>query len=89
MLLFLQCQIASAVVADALILVKGNLLIAAAEDTAGLVLAQNDGIALGVNLQGITASHVQRLAQFDGQSDSAQIVDMSDNAGGFHKNVPP
>ena len=89
MLLFLQCQIASAVVADALILVKGNLLIAAAEDTAGLVLAQNDGIALGVNLQRITASHVQRLAQFDGQSDSAQIVDMSDNTGGFHKNVPP
>ena len=63
---WLQCQFAAAIIANALILVQRDLLVAAAENAAGFVLAQNNGIALGINLQGITASHVQRFAQFDG-----------------------
>lgn len=85
----LQRQFPAAVIANALILIQGDLLIAAAEDTAGFMLPQNDGIALSIDFQGIAAGHVQRLAQLNGQSNASQVVNMSDNAGRFHKNVPP
>ena len=85
----LQSQLPAAVVADALVLVQGDFLVAAAENAAGLMLSQNDRVALGIDLQRIAASHIQGLAQFDGQSDAAQIVDMSDNASRFHNKAPP
>ena len=85
----LQRQFPAAVIANALVLIQGDLLIAAAEDTAGFMLPQNDGIALSIDFQGVAAGHVQRLTQLDGQSNASQVVNMSDNAGRFHKNVPP
>jgi hypothetical protein len=85
----LQSQFATAVVADALVLVQGDLLVAAAEDAAGLMLAQDDGIALGIDLQGIATGHIQSLTQFDGQSDAAQIINVANDAGRFHNKIPP
>ena len=85
----LQRQFPTAIVANALILIQCNLLVAAAKNAAGLMLPQNDGIALRINFQGIAAGHVQSLAQLDGQSDAAQIINMTNDAGRFHKSFPP
>ena len=81
----LQRQFPTAIVANALILIQRNLLVAAAKNAAGLMLPQNDGIALRINFQGIAAGHVQSLAQFDRQGDASQIINMSHNAGRLHR----
>ena len=80
----LQRQFPAAVVADALVFVQGDLFIAAAEHAAGFMLAQDDRVALGINLQRVTAGHIQGLAQFDGQGDAAKIVDVPHDTGRFH-----
>ena len=80
----LVIQFFSASFTNRLVLIDHDLLAAAAKDAVALVLFQNDGVALGINFHGVAASHAKGLAQFNGKSNSAQVVDVSDHAGRFH-----
>ena len=81
-------QLFAADFADVFALELRNLFRAAAEDAVGLVLAQHDGRAVHVDLDGVALARVdvQGAAQFDGQDDAAQAVDVSYDSSRFHNN---
>lgn len=65
-----------------------DMLLAFTEDTPILMLAQDHGIPIHINLQGILFRDVQCAPQLCGQDDSAKLVNFSNNTGRFHTNTP-
>ena len=72
---------------DVLTLEGYDLLGTAAEDTGGLVLAENDRLAVNVDLYGITKLDVEGTAQLDGKNDTTQLVYFSYNTCRFHISI--
>lgn len=65
-----------------------DMLLAFTEDTPILMLAQDHGIPIHINLQGILFRDVQCAPQLCGQDDSAKLVNFSNNTGRLHTNTP-
>ena len=53
------------------------------ENAGGLIFFQNDGRSIHIDLQGVFLRDIQCTAQFDGKDDTAQLIDLPDNAGRF------
>jgi hypothetical protein len=77
-------QFFSAVLADRLVLVNQDLLAAATKHTVAFMLSQHNRASLSIDFHRVATSHTKGLAQFNGESNSAQVVDMSDHSGRFH-----
>lgn len=77
-------QLFQALAADVLPLVGDHIAGVVAEDAGGLILAQDDRVAIHIDLQGVALVNVQGAAQLDGKDDPTQFIDFSDNSGGFH-----
>jgi len=70
--------------ADRLALVFNDVSAFAAENAVGLVLFQNNAVALNVYLNGILFGKVESSSHFDGENDSSQFVELANDSGGFH-----
>ena len=77
-------QFLQAVRTDVLPLEDGDILGAVTENAGGLILFQHDRRPVHINLQGILFGDVQCASEFDGEDDSPQFVDPTDNSSGFH-----
>ena len=58
------------------------------EDTGGLILPQNNGRTIHIDLKGIFLRNVQGAAQLDGQHDTAQLINFPHNTGRFQFDHP-
>ena len=72
---------------DVLALEGNDLLGTAAENAGGLVLAENDRLAVNVDLYGITQLDIECTAQLDGKYDATQLVYFSYNTCRFHISI--
>jgi hypothetical protein len=74
--------------ADVLAVEHDDVLGIVAEDTGGLILPQNDGRTIHVDLKGIFLRDVQGAAQLDGKHDTAQLINFPHNTGRFQFDHP-
>lgn len=74
--------------ADVLAVEHDDVLGVVAEDTGGLILPQNDGRTIHVDLKGVFLRDVQGAAQLDRQHDTAQLIDLPHNTGRFQFDHP-
>ena len=81
-------QLCQAFEANILPLKNMTLLCASAENTPILVLFENDGCSVHINLQRILLCNIQRAAQLCRQNDSAELVNLSYDSGRFHTYSP-
>ena len=58
-----------------------------AENTGGLVLFQDDGGSIYIDLQRVLFGDIQSATELDGKYDSAEFSDLSDNAGRVHSDT--
>ena len=65
-----------------------DMLLAFTEDTPILMLAQDHGIPIHINLQGILFRYVKCAPQLCRQDYSAKLFNFSNNTGRFHTNTP-
>ena len=79
-ILFACAQLLHAVGADVLASVVFDISAVAAEDAGRLILLENNGFAIDIDFDSVLLRDVQRAAQLDGQNDSAELVDLSDDA---------
>ena len=79
-ILFACAQLLHAVGADVLAAVVLDVPAVTAEDAGRLVLLENNGLAVDIDFDSVLLRDVQRAAQLDGQNDSAELVDLSDDA---------
>jgi hypothetical protein len=77
-------QIANTGVANMLTFVQRQLMACTAEDAGSLILLQNNLVVLRKDLQFIPLGYVQHPAQLNGQDNSTQLVNFSNNTCGFH-----
>jgi hypothetical protein len=56
----------------------------ATENTGRLKLLQDDPVILHVDFQFVPLFNIQGTAKLDGQNNSAKIINLSDDSGGFH-----
>jgi len=82
--LFAGSELLHAVRADVLASVVFDISAVAAEDAGRLILLENNGFAIDIDFDSVLLCDVERAAQFDGQNDSAELVDLSDDTCGFH-----
>ena len=73
--------------ADFLSLELNNVLIGVAEAAVGLVLFQNNSIAVNEDLNGVRAGDTQMLAYFLWNNYSSELIDISDNTCRFHSPI--
>lgn len=71
---------ADTVGADVLPAEIDDALRAVAEDTCGLVFAQNDGVSLHIDFERVPFRNVQRPPQFYGKHNSPQLIHFPDNS---------
>ena len=79
-ILFACAQLLHAVGADVLAAVVLDVPAVTAEDAGRLVLLENNGLAVDIDFDSVLLRDVQRAAQLAGQNDSAELVDLSDDA---------
>ena len=79
-ILFACAQLLHAVGTDVLAAVVLDVPAVTAEDAGRLVLLENNGLAVDIDFDSVLLRDVQRAAQLDGQNDSAELVDLSDDA---------
>ena len=77
-------QLRQAAGADVPAFILDDILYIVAESAGGLILLQNDLIAVHVDLQGILLRDIQGAPQFNGQNDAAEAVHLSDDSGSLH-----
>ena len=82
-------ELLHALSADQLALVGNNIAGIAAEDAAGMILLEDDFVAIHKNLKHIFHANVYCPAQLDGQNDTSKRVKLTHNTGGFHRGIPP
>ena len=73
-LLLLLAELGTAGGTDVFLLEGNDLLVAAAENTCRLMLAENDRLAIDIYLYGISEVDVKSPAELDGEYDTAQLV---------------
>lgn len=56
-----------------------------AKDAGGMILFQNNFVFLHKNFNCVVDCNIHGPSQFDWQYNSAKLIKLSDNAGGFHK----
>jgi len=64
-------------------LIGDDILCVAAEDTGRLILLENDGVILNKDFEWIPFADLECAAQFNGQDDTAEVIDFADDTGGF------
>lgn len=77
-----------AVGADILALEVDDILSIGAEDAGRLVLFQDNGIALSINLDGISFGDVQGPAELNRDDQSSEVVKLSNDTSRFHDIIP-
>ena len=78
-------HLVQAMLADELVLIIDYMVCIAAEDAAGLILLQNNLIAVHKDFDGILRGNTHCSAQFDRNNNTAEGIELTDNTGGFHK----
>ena len=78
-ILFACAQLLHAVGADALAAVVLDVPAITAEDAGRLVLLENNGLAVDIDFDSVLLRNVECTAQLDGQNDSAELDDLSDD----------
>ena len=71
-------------VTDLLVLELHYTFLATAEAAGGVILGEDDLVALNVYFNGIGVCDIHFLAHFLGYYNSAELVDVSDYSGRFH-----
>ena len=79
-----RLELVQAGLADVLALVVDNVLCVVAENAGRLILLEDNGGLVNINLEGVLLGDVQSSAKLDGQDDSAEAVHLSYDAGRFH-----
>ena len=82
-------ELLHALSADQLALVGYNIAGVAAEDAAGMILLEDDFVAIHKNLKHIFHANVHCPAQLNGQNNASKRVKLTHNTGGFHRGIPP
>ena len=59
------------------------------EDAGRLILAQDDGLAIHENLDAVFFLDAEGSSQLDGEHDTAQLVNFSNNTCRLHSKMPP
>ena len=77
-------QLGAAAAADILVVVGGQLFLGAAENAAGQVLLKNDLITVYINFNINVDVDAEGAAQLYRENDTAEVVNFSYDAGGFH-----
>ena len=75
--------------ADKLALVFNEVLCLAAEDAVGLMLLEDDAVALYIDFNGVLFGQIEGSSHFNGQNDSSKLVELTNDTGGFHMFLPP
>ena len=57
------------------------------EDAGRLIFLQHDRGAVHVDFKGVFLCNVQSAAQFDGEDNASQLINLSHDAGRFHFNT--
>ena len=70
--------------ANILAFVMDDVLCVAAENAGGLVLFQHDLISIHIDFQGILYLDIHGAAQFNGQHNTAQFINLANNTGRLH-----
>lgn len=81
-------ELFQAVGADILALEVDDILSIGAEDAGRLVLFQDNGIALSINLDGISFGDVQGPAELNRDDQSSEVVKLSNDTSRFHDIIP-
>jgi len=92
--LFLLCsdllsEILYTAFADKLAFVVNEILALAAKQAVGLMLSEDDAVALNIDLNCILFCEIKGSSHFNRQYYSAEFIEFSDDAGGFHASIPP
>jgi hypothetical protein len=74
--------------ADVLALVVDDILSVVAENAGRLILLEDDGRFVNINLKRVLLSDIKSSAKLDRQDDSAKAVHLSYDAGRFHVFLP-
>ena len=70
--------------ADILSAERNDVLGTVTEDAGGLIFFHDDAGAIDVDLQAVSFCNIQRAAQFDGQDNAPQLVDLTHDTGRFN-----
>ena len=79
-----RVELADAATADQLALEQGHFFVAAAEAAVGNILLQNDLFAFDEDFQTVASADTEGFTQFLGKNDSSELVDGTNDTGGFH-----
>lgn len=77
----LVLKLLDAVGADVLALVIDDVFGAVTENAGRVILMKNNVITINKNLESILFSNIQGAAKFDGQNDTSELINFSDNSG--------
>lgn len=83
------CKLSSAGTADLFALEIGNLACFTAENAGGLILSEDDGVVFKIDLNTAAGADGQSVSHFDGENDSAQIINFSHDSCCFHSLFSP
>ena len=83
-----KLKFTDAVGADVLAFKIDDIFGVITENAGGLILLQDDGGTIHVDLQGVFLRDVQGAAQLDRQHDTAQLIDLPHNTGRFQFDHP-
>ena len=78
-----------AVGANVLALVVDDVFRVITEDAGRLILAQDDGLAIHEDLDAVFFLDAEGSSQLDGEHDTTQLVNLSNNACRLHSKMPP
>ena len=81
----LAIEVAQTHIADVFPLVRDDVPGIPAENAGGLILVEDDRGAVNIDLKGVALRNVQGPAELDGQNDTSQFIDLTNNSGCFHK----
>ena len=70
--------------ADAFTVEENDVVCVVAEDAGGMILLEDDAAVVGEDLDGVLDLDVHRLADLNGEHDSAELVNFSDHSCRFH-----
>ena len=77
-------QLGAAAAADILVVIGSQLFLGAAENAAGQVLLKNDLITVYINFNITVDVDAEGAAKLYRENDTAEVVNFSYDAGGFH-----
>lgn len=74
---------------DALTVKENDIVGVVAENAGGMIFLKDDAVIVGEDLDRVLYLDVHRLADLDGENNSAQLVNFSDHTCRFHNWVCP